>query len=183
MERKLINTYKRIALSNKDLLQLVNGQANVVTYPQLVNVNNLDQILQPYGACFLLYESRPKYGHWCALLKTQDEKGSLIEFFDPYGGFPDSQRKYIEPLFRERSGQSIPHLTWLLYNSPYDLSYNEYQFQKHDKNVRDCGRWCVLRILLKDLSLNQFQQLFYNQYSDDLATLFTMRPNQLKSPF
>lgn len=163
-----------MALSDRQVLQLVEGKANIILYPDLYKYSHLDQILEPYGACFLLYEAKPSFGHWCCLLKTFDKKGPVIEFFDPYGGFPDSQRKYIPELFRKMSNQNVPHLSYLLLNSPYELSYNQYPFQKMGNGIKDCGRWCSLRIILRDLTLDQFADLFYNKYSDDLATFLTM---------
>lgn len=172
--QKVIDQYKNIALSDKEVLKLVEGRANIILYPELHNYSSIDEILEPYGACFLLYEAQPHFGHWCCLLKTHDKKGPLIEFFDPYGGFPDSQRRYIPELFRKLSHQDVPHLSYLLLKSPYELSYNQYHFQKMKKGVRDCGRWCALRIILRDVPLDQFAYLFNNRYSDDLATILTI---------
>ncbi len=179
--QQIIDQYKQIALSDHDILQLVDGRAKVVLYPDLVNVHHIDEILMPYGACFLLYEAMPHFGHWCCLLLTVDETGqSSLEFFDPYGGFPDTQRQYIPELFRKMSNQDVPHLSSLLLESPYNLSYNQYQFQKKSDKVRDCGRWCALRLQLKHLPLEAFKYLFYGKNSDDLATFLTMHPSQAK---
>lgn len=172
---KILNKYKNIALSDKQVLELVNGRANIILYPDLHLYENLDDILYPYDCCFLLYEAKPHYGHWCCLLKTHDERGPLIEFFDSYGGFVDSQRKYIPELFRKMSNQDVPHLSYLLLKSPYELSYNQYRFQKMKPGIKDCGRWCALRIILRDMPLDQFAKLFNNKYSDDLATLLTLK--------
>ena len=170
---KIIADYKNVALSDQDVLNLVDGKANIIVYPDLNQYSSLDQILEPYGACFLLYEVKKNYGHWCCLFKTLDEQGPLIEFFDSYGGFPDSQREFIPYHFRMESGQAIPFLSYLMLESPYELSYNQYRFQKLKDNIKSCGRWCALRILLRNLPLERFKELFYNQYSDDLVTFLT----------
>lgn len=180
--QKILSFYKNIALSNTDILRLVDGKANVVLYPELHKVKKIDDILNPYGACFLLYEAKPRFGHWCALLKTVDDDGTpLIEFFDPYGGFVDTQRKFIPEMFRKMSKQDVPYLSYLLLKSKYELSYNPYQLQKKSNSVRDCGRWAALRIFFRDMPLEQFKHLFYGRDSDDLATFFTMDPSQIKN--
>ena|ERR1700761_6813437 len=178
----IIKYYKNAALSDKDVLKLVDGKANIILYPELHKYKYVDQILEPYGACFLLYEAKPRYGHWCCLLKTHDNIGPIIEFFDPYGssgsmdhpGYPDSQMSYIPENFRKISNQDIPHLSYLLLKSPYRLSYNQYPFQKFGKNIKSCGRWCALRIIFRNLTLDQFKELFLNNQSDDLATFLTI---------
>jgi hypothetical protein len=184
--QELINHYKNVALSDKDVLQLVDGKANIILYPELYKVKEIDQILDPYGACFLLYESRPHNGHWCSLLKTNDKQGEVLEFFDPYGagtlpnmidryaGFPDSELKYIPTEFRSESNQDIPYLGHLLLNSDYYLSFNQYPFQKFGEHIKSCGRWCALRIIFKNLTLDQFKELFLNNHSDDLVTFLTI---------
>ena len=42
---KVINEYKNIALSDTDLLKLVNYKANIVLYENLIYCQNIDQIL------------------------------------------------------------------------------------------------------------------------------------------
>jgi hypothetical protein len=171
--QNIIDYYKNVALSDKQVLELVEGNANIVLYPELHRYSSLNQILDPYGACFLLYEAEPRSGHWCCLVRTHDELGPLIEFMDPYGKFPDSQRHYIPENFRKISNQDCPHLTYLMLESPEEMSYNQYPFQKHGDQIRSCGRWCALRIMFKDLSLQQFKELFLGKYSDDVATFLT----------
>ena len=163
-----LSNYENIALSNKDILYLLDGKANIVMYPDLYKYNNIDEILDPYGACILLFESKPKYGHWCAIFKTSN---TTLEFFNPYGGYPDDSLEYIPMHFREISNQLYPYLTILMINSPYQLSYNEIQFQKHNKNIKTCGRHCVVRLLYRYLSLYEYYNDLKN-LSDDTGYNF-----------
>lgn len=149
----ILKKYEDVALSNFDLIKMLDGKANVVIYPNLINYESIDDVLGPYGACFLLFETRPKFGHWVSLLK----RNNVIEFFNSYGGYPDDSLKYIPSHYREVSGQNTPLLSLLLLNSPYELEYNEFDFQKHNKNIKTCGRWGVIRLLLKNLNLYQFK--------------------------
>jgi hypothetical protein len=170
--KHIIDEYKDVALSDEDMLELVKGRANIVVYPNMHKFHNINEIIKPYDACFILYESRPHFGHWCCLSLN----GLELEFFDPYGGLPDSQLKFIPEGFKIESKQDEPYLSTLLYDCDYDISYNQYQFQKFDKGVKDCGRWCAIRVLLKEMSLKNFKELFFDIYSDDIATLITI-PN------
>lgn len=160
-----------IALSNKNVLDLVDHKANVILYPDLHKYTDIDQILYPHDACFLLYEIESGYGHWCAVLKIAND---TIHFFDPYGKFPDSQLKWISEPFKTISNQNHSYLLQLMYKSKYKLTYNTQQFQKYGNNIKDCGRWCSIRILCKDLTPQQFTHLFKSKYGDDLVTLLTI---------
>lgn len=177
----IIKEYQDIALSDKEVLQLINGKANLILYPNLHKYNTIDEILEPYGACILLFEAKPKYGHWCCIFKVND---NLIEFFNPYGGYPDDSLEYIPMRFRLVSNQYYPHLSWLMINSPYELSYNEYKFQKHGSDIKTCGRWCAVRLIFRYISLNDFYKMIkdvtkmYKITGDKLVTLLTMHVNK-----
>lgn len=183
--KKVLNEYADIALSDTQVLKLINGRANLILYPNLHKYQTIDEILEPYGACIILYEAMPRYGHWCCIFKVNNQ---LLEYFNPYGGFhegfPDESLEYIPMSFRLKSKQYYPYLSILMYESPYQLSYNEFAFQKHGSNIKTCGRWCALRIVFKNLTLNQFhnmieslkQKLGIN--SDQVVTLLTMYINK-----
>lgn len=180
-----IKHYENIALSDSDVLKLVNGKANLVLYPNIHKYRSLDELLQPYGACIVLYEAMPRYGHWCCIFKINDK---LVEYFNPYGGlnegFPDGSLEYIDPEFRARSKQDHPYLSYLMYNSPYELSYNEHKFQKHDMNIKTCGRWCGIRLVFRSLLLEDFKLLIdelkrmLNVTNDEVVTILTMYINK-----
>jgi hypothetical protein len=175
----IIKIYEDVALSNYDLIQLLDGKANIVIYPQLAKYETIEQVLGPTGACFLLFEAKPKYGHWVCLMK----RGNVIEFFNPYGGlltgWPDNSLKSIPMKFRKESGQVLPLLSLLLLDSPYELEYNEFQFQKHSKNIKTCGRHSAVRLLLKNLDIYQYKAFLdsmckeTNLNYDELVTFLT----------
>lgn len=177
----ILKKYEKIALSDKEVLTLINGRANLILYPNLNKFKTIDEILNPYGACIILFEAKPRYGHWCCIFKINDK---LLEFFNPYGGYPDDSLEYIPMDFRLSTDQYIPYLSILMYNSPYELSYNEHQFQKHDQNIRTCGRWCAVRLIFRNYTLNEFYHLIkflkkkLNINSDQLVTLLTMYVNK-----
>ena len=170
----ILDEYKKKPLSNKNILKLLDGKTKIVLYPQLKKYKTLDQLLYPYDSCVLLYMTKENFGHWCCVIKIDDK---TVEFFDPYGTFPDDQLKMIPEYFRKVSGQNYPHLTWLLYHSPYKLTYNHHKFQKNGADVQTCGRHCATRILLKEMPLKQYIELFKGANPDDIVTFLTMAIN------
>lgn len=169
----LIKKYEKVGLSDLDLLKLVRGKSNVVLYSDINQYNNIDEMIYPYNSAFILYETKPKWGHWCVIFK----RGNTLEFFDPYGTYIDDELKHIDEYFRNESNQNYPYLTRLLFESPYDIEYNEHKFQKKGNNIRTCGRWCACRLLLKDLSLEEFCKLFKRKDGDEIVTYYTMWVN------
>ena len=175
----IIKKYRDIALSNDDVLRLVKGKANMLLYRNLHKFDNIDDILGPYGACFLLFEWKERYGHWTLIFKVNDH---TLEFFNPYGGmnkgYPDEGLKHVPKNFAKRSYQDYPYLSILMDESPYDLTYNEFPFQKYGDNIKTCGRWCSVRLLFRFLDLDEFADMFKRNDGDDLVTLLTMYINK-----
>lgn len=166
-----IEKEKAQPLSDDDVLALVKGRANVIRVLDLNKYSTIDELLYPYDQCILLYESKLHYGHWCCLTRY----GNSLEFFDSYGGFPDSQLDYIDQDFARASGQDQKLLTQMLIDCDYVLSYNDHVFQKMDPKVATCGKWVAVRCLLKELPLELFKDLFFGKYSDDLAAFLTSK--------
>lgn len=174
----IIKQYEKIALSDSEVLQLVKNKANIILYPNLVKYDNVDQILDLYGACFILFESRPNYGHWCCLFKVNND---TLEFFNPYGGYPDDSLEFINNEFRFQSNQAFPYLSYLLLKSNYNLTYNEHKFQQKKEGINTCGRWSALRIICRNMSLKQFNKFIENLSKklklnkDEIVTLLTIK--------
>lgn len=159
-----IKIFENIALSNHDILNLLSNKCNIILYPDLYKYNSINEILEPYDSCIILYEAKPKYGHWCAINKINNND---IEFFNPYGGLVDNSLNYIPNSFRKKTNQLYPYLTKLMYNSPYNLFYNEFKFQKKGYDIKTCGRHCVIRTLLKKLDIYEYKELL-----DELCKLY-----------
>ena len=165
-----IDNLMDISLSDKQLMHLIDNQANLILYPDLHKYNNIDKILGPYSACVILYESKPNYGHWCCIFKVNNND---IEFFNSYGdsndneGFPDGMMKFIPEEFQKISHQDHTYLSNLLINSPYNLSYNQYKFQGNGKNIKTCGRHVATRLNMRNLSLDNYYR-FIKKFKADL---------------
>ncbi len=177
--KEIIKRNEDIALSNREIDQILKGKTKILTYTVLTRFNNINQLLEPYKNFVLLFMSKLNYGHWTCVLKHPNK----IEFFDPYGGmmnFPDAVLDKIDPDIRNQTKQNYPYLTKLLYDSGYPIEYNNYRFQELSRNIKTCGRHCICRILLKNLELDQYYQFMhslskqYNMTYDEIVTLITM---------
>lgn len=169
-----IKHYENIGLSSTDIMKLAGGHANIVVYGDIHKYRTIDELINPYGCCFLLYESEPKWGHWCLVFMRDD---GILEFFDPYGTIIDDQLDDIDKNFREKTNQNYPYLTKLLYECPYQIEYNDYQFQRRSRNIKTCGRWCICRWICKSLTLEEFKYYFLKKHGDELVTYLTMWVN------
>jgi len=172
----LVNIIKKAqskSFSEDELLKLVDYKANLLSYPELSKYNNIFEAMGKHKALILIYLSKENYGHWVCVF---EHKNGSIEFFDPYSMKPDDEIKYIPSNFRKISGQNVPHLTALLYNTGRQIIYNEYKLQKLVNDNNTCGRWVGMRLILRHLSIKQFAKLFMNKKigSDFLVTLLTI---------
>ena len=159
------------SLSNEDLMKIVNHKANLLIYHQLKGYDNIDDVLGPHKACILLYETSYNYGHWCCIFKRDKD---TIEFFDPYGYYPDSELKWI-PKYLRKNGR-YPHLSWLIYHSPYKLIYNDHRLQRSKKDVSTCGRHVGVRLVNRDIPIDTYAKILLSDKEFDpdfIVTLLT----------
>jgi hypothetical protein len=163
------------SLSNFDIMDLLKGQTKVITYDQLAKYKTIDELLSPYGSVVILYINSPTgdYGHWCAVIKHADR----IEHFDSYSMVPDGEFKMIDKKTRKLNYKGLPYLSKLLYKSKYEIEYNHEQLQAFGDDISTCGRWVVLRIILKDIPLNEFIKLIKDTEMDPdvLVTILTKK--------
>jgi hypothetical protein len=161
-DRRKIQAYEDVPLSDGDLRKVLGG-VRIVMYPDIHKMGSLDEVMGPNGAAIILFESRPSYGHWCAVFRGAGGDHGLVEFFNPYGGYPDDTLKLIDKEFAAETAQDAPYLSKLMMRSPYRLSYNQYAFQKYGSGVKTCGRHCASRLLLRALSLDDYKDWIAGQ--------------------
>jgi len=162
---KLVKKFIENPISGENILQICNNEANLVVNSTLYQYKNIDEVLGKYGACIIFYDKKDDdIGHWSCIIRN----GKFLEFFDPYSLDIDEPLQFTE-------GKS--YLKDLCWKSPYFLTYNPYPIQKYKKNVSTCGRFCGLRILLRDMNIHAFANLFTSNknYDPDFwATCITM---------
>jgi hypothetical protein len=145
------------SLSSKDIKDFLGGKIRIIVYRELSKFQDIDQLLDPYDGCIILYETEYSYGHWVLLMRTRWG----IEFFDSYGVKIDDQIKNIRENYRDIKGQLFPHLTMMILNSGrYNIISNAVQLQKKSANIQTCGRWCIFRYLNRHSDLKSFIKLF-----------------------
>ena len=159
-------------LSNDDIKNITNGKCKVISYHELVSINKLDDLFVNNNACIILYETKQNFGHWTALIKQNDYQ---VEFFDPYGLDMDSELNIAKY-------NNTPYLTNLFNQTNYRLITNKTQLQHLVSQVNTCGRWCSMRVVMKNIPIGQFANLFTtNQhYNNDfwvsaLTYIYTMK--------
>lgn len=168
--KKEVKKLRDLPLSDSDLKELLGGRVNVHLYGDLKHMNSIDELISPYDCAIILFQWSPDgIGHWVAVIKH----GNLLEYYDPYGKYIDWWLRKIDKNFAVESGQDHSYLSKLMIDSDYDLSYNEFPFQSMKNKSATCGRWSVIRCILKDMCLAEFKDLFLNVYGDDFVTLMT----------
>ena len=117
--------------------------ARIVTYNELNDIDSIEELLPKNKSYFfMLIEESPNKGHWVAVNRINNK----IEFFDSYGGEPDSQLKWIPMERRESLGQAEKRLTELFKKSGMKVQYNPVKYQEVAQEIQTCGRHCCLRI-------------------------------------
>lgn len=150
-----INQLKQYALSDAEI-QKVSGR-KLIIYPELYNYDSLEHLLHMNnGYVIIMYMQSDVYGHYCCLNKISDRE---VEFFDSYGLYPDKQLKFSNYNVNRKMKQNHTYLSYLMFKSPYKLSYNHHKFQKKAPPVQTCGWHCIHRVKHKNLSLKQYKQL------------------------
>lgn len=151
-------------LSEDDIMRITDNKTKIFLYSDLEKVDNIDDILEPYGCCVILYQLEANVGHWVCLIRKSKME---LEFFDPYGLSIDEELQYSKYNLRRHNGEIVPHLTALIEKSNYKVISNTEKLQKFKEHVNTCGRWVSMRIRFKDVSLGKFIELFTkNKYYD-----------------
>jgi hypothetical protein len=171
---KINKLMEKNPFSTEEIVNLCKGKVNVITYKDLEGVKNIDQILKPWNACIILFETKEHFGHWTAILKyKQDKQGHTvkdnepgkwaIEYFDSYGMKPDDELDYVPDNLKSKLGEDRTHLTKLLLDSGYPIIYNKIPLQEMKGQISTCGRWVGARVNFRHIDLGKFCKAFLNQ--------------------
>ena len=167
---KELKKAEEIDLTGEDLHRMTGGKSNIIKYSDLRHYNNINSVLGQHGACIILYETEMNFGHWTLVFKVNS---TTLEHFDSYGLRLEAELR-IAPQTTDEQGR--PLLSTLINKSGYKLIENLHQLQEKKEHVNTCGRWCVLRLIFRDETLNEFVRLFTKNhyYKADLwATALT----------
>ena len=172
-----LNKIKAYALSNEDINTILNPDTKIFTYPKFCEMESIDDAFDSLGRCiFLFLTENDSTGHWLCMFKTG---GNTIYYFDPYGKRPEAQRSWLSEEQLQALGEGEPCLYNLLKQSKYKVYCNSVPYQKNKSETNTCGRWCVARLVCKDMTDKQFFNLVKNEMkekgiesTDDWVTLF-----------
>ena len=154
VNREKLKELKKIALSSQQLQENTNKHIPILRYPDIYG-KSLNKLLKN-GAFILLYMWGPSYGHWCCVIDHPEE--NAVEFFDPYGEPVDywlsknTHKKNVE------LGQAKPYLLNKVKKGTHTFYYNPVKLQDESRpeEILTCGRWILLRIRNRHLSLDDF---------------------------
>jgi hypothetical protein len=146
-----------LPLSSKDLYKALQKQVKIINWKKIKTYKDLDELLEPFDSTIILYEfpDRKNFGHWTCIFR---DLNGVIEHFDSYGYEPDEELEILDKYCKER-----PHLVKLMYYSPYKLRYSHHKLQTHGST---CGRWVLMRLLLKNMDEDSFAKLFPGKNKD-----------------
>lgn len=156
MDKKILES-ERFDLSGSDIMRMTDGKTKIISYEQLEHINSLEELLHPYGAVIILYQTSANHGHWVVVL---DKGNKQIEFYDPYGIKPDEELNIDNAYhLRIHGGRLTPHFSALILKGGFSVEYNKERLQRVLAHVNTCGRYCVLRVIFRSLSLKEFNKL------------------------
>lgn len=161
-------------LTENDMLKITSGKCRILPYSKLINYNNIDEVLGPNKCMVLLYELEPNHGHWICMFRNDD--GQLI-FYDSLGYGMDDELKFINR-HRKMLGYPIQNKTLTKLVGNERVISNRVELQEDIRNIATCGRYSVIRLLLRNLSNAQFNKIFLNnrnQTPDFLVTYLTTK--------
>ena len=153
MSAELLKSIKEYALSNDDINKILEPATKIFSYPKFNEFQHIDEAFDSEGRCvFLFLTESENVGHWLCMFKRPEG----IEYFDSYGDKPDAQRSWLSEEKLAELDEATPRLTELLRSSGYRVYCSTFQYQKERSDINSCGRWCVARLLCKDMSNLQF---------------------------
>lgn len=152
-----IKQIKAYPLSDGDLQQLLGKDIKILTYPELKDMDSIDEMFDRKGRSILLFpNASPTMGHWTCLIRRPNK----IEFFDSYGDAPDtSQKDGLSQSRLEQLDIDRPYLTRLLRASGIPVYYNTHIFQSSQPSVATCGRHCAVRLFYAPYSLDKYKSI------------------------
>jgi hypothetical protein len=155
-----ISKIEEYPLGDSDIKKILGDNINILSYPKLQEYNNIDDIFDNLGRCILLFLTENEYtGHWLCMHK---DRYGAIHYFDPYGKGIDQSKKWLTRDKLAELDQDKPLLMNLLRKSGKEVYYNTHDFQIDREGINTCGRHCTVRLLFKDLDLNEYKDLIIN---------------------
>ena len=154
VNQKKLKELKKIALSSQQLQENTEKHIPILRYSDIYG-KSLNKLLKN-GAFILLYMWGKNIGHWVCVINHPEE--NAVEFFDPYGYGIDHWLSGNTPEKNKELGQEKPYLLNKVKKGTHTFYYNPVKLQDESRpeDVLSCGRWILLRIQNRHLSLDDF---------------------------
>jgi hypothetical protein len=150
---------------NSDLIEERVKGVNFIPYNEIKYMKSIDILLGENDMACILYHTKIDFGHFVCLYKHNNR----LYYFDSYGRDPDDSFRFISPEIRIKMNEIEPYLFELIAQSGLICEYNDYRLQGY--RTQTCGRWCICRLLNRDLSVEEFAKQFYDlAYKNNTST-------------
>jgi len=171
--RRHLNNMKGYSLSDGDISNILKEKTQIITYPELSNYNDLNQLLGKSGRAIVLFLTDSNTnGHWISILRHNNH----IEVFDSYGNEPSQWGKFLGGKMSVEPSQNISVLMKLLRTANMPVIYNNKAFQSKNYDVATCGRHVAVRCMMHRCDLGEYDKFISGCKGlspDDLVTIIT----------
>ena len=159
MSSDVIQQLKTEPLSMEEIKHMSRGKADVILYDHIKPGEDLFKNSDCVIVLMQVKDTGSDVGHFVLIKKGND----TVEHFDPYG------LSLAEDLSLTHEPSTIKSAL-----QDYNIEENKYKFQSKKPDVNTCGRWCVMRCLHSDMSLDDFKRYIDTMaHGDDYDTAIT----------
>ena len=165
IDKQEINNTIHKSISDQDLEHYFSPavEQKVIVFGDFKKYNSIDELLpNSKDYAIVLIETSKNVGHWCCITKDNN----VITWFDSYGYKYGAELKFVDADKRKLLNEDKNYLANLLKQSKYKIQYNKIHYQNDSPDVKDCGRYVILYIILfkeKGFNLKQFQNFMKEQ--------------------
>ncbi len=148
----------------------------VLNYLELNKFNQIEQFVDEKGIILYTPISQRKLGHYSCLWL----KNGILSYWCSYGynlSYTASKSDYMQKS-PEKDEDYMISLVRDFVKRGGNFNINTIKFQNLNESVSDCGRWCIIRLIKRELSHNEFEKWFKlikypNMNNDELVTMLT----------
>ena len=155
----------------------------VVNYLELNNYNHIEDFIDEKGIILYTPISQRQLGHYSCLWlapRTENQLNDILSYWCSYGfnlSYTALKSDYMQKT-PEKDEDYLIHLVKDFVRRGGKFTVNEVKFQNLSENVSDCGRWCILRLMKRDLNHIQFEKWFdtikqKKLNNDEIVTMLT----------
>ena len=162
--QSLLRKLKETPMDLRTLGRLLPSYATTATYDQIKGKHRSEVFKKHKCVVVLIPSTFSKIGHFVVLLRRL----KAIEYFSSLGGSPYSELSKL--------GQTDKDMFIKLLGK--NFVYNSKALQSKSSTIHDCALFCLARIKLNDLKLQDFQKMFtrslHLKNADDIVAMMTI---------